>query len=110
VKPITLETVPLLIALFLMGLAAGGAGADWVNKSRSTSTGHPLSFGKQALVCLLSGLLMFPASYFALKFEFHVVSKGNPGAQGGVLSLIMALGFSWIAGAIGALWLTSRSR
>jgi hypothetical protein len=63
-----------------------------------------------AAVCIVGALLIYPALFLALRFEDVVVAKGNPGAQFGVLALVLAMGFCALASLLATLALIARSK
>jgi hypothetical protein len=59
-------------------------------------------------VCVAGALLIYPALFLALRFEDVVIAKGNPGAQGGVLAFVLAMGFCTLASLSATLALIAR--
>jgi hypothetical protein len=89
--------VALLITAFFFGLLAALFGMKAAFQLSSASPARRPSTSRLAPICVLAALLIYPAFFAALQFEFHVVAKGNPGAQAGMLALVIAMGFCGLA-------------
>ena len=109
-KPLTTLSPSHHLILILIGLLGALVGHLWAKKYRPISPDRRLSFGSQALVIVLSALLVYPALPAAFWFEIQIISKGEQGAQAGILGLMIALGCCALASMIGTLVLIARSR
>jgi hypothetical protein len=104
-------TRPLIFAaMFFFGLLAALFGVGAAFQFSSNSTARRPSAGRLAVICIVVALLFYPALFAALEFEVHVVAKGNPGAQAGVLALVIAMGFCTLVSMLATLVLMARSR
>jgi hypothetical protein len=99
-----------LVAMFFFGLLAGLFGVSAAFQISSGSPERRPSAGRLALICILVALLFYPVLFGALEFEFHVVAKGNPGAQAGVLALVIAMGVCTLVSMVATLVVMGRSR
>jgi hypothetical protein len=99
-----------LVAMFFFGLLAALFGVSAAFQISSESNARRPSAGRLAVICILVALLFYPVLFGALQFEFHVVAKGNPGAQAGVLALVIAMGLCTIVSMVATLVAMGRSR
>jgi hypothetical protein len=99
-----------LVAMFFFGLLAALFGVGAAFQLSSDSPARRPSPGRITVICIVVALLFYPALFGALEFEFHVVAKGNPGAQAGVLALVIAMGVCTIVSMVATLVMMGRSR
>jgi hypothetical protein len=105
-----MELLALFAATFFLGLLAALLGMHAAFQLTAAAPGRRPSIGRLAAICILGSLLMYPALFLAMQFEFHVIEKGNPGAQGGVLAMIIAMGVCGLISMVATLMLMARSR
>jgi uncharacterized membrane protein YwzB len=98
-----MNSLSLFVAPFFLVLLAALFGVGAAFRLSSASPARRPSIGRLAAICILVALLFYPAMFVALQFEFHVVVKGNPGAQGGVLALVIAIGVCTIVSMLATL-------
>lgn len=105
-----MNPLTLIVATFFIGLLAALIGVKAALQLSSAAPARRPSASRQAIVCILVALLIYPVLYLAFLFEFHVVAKGNPGAQAGVLAMVIAMGFCGLASMFATLTLIARSK
>jgi hypothetical protein len=109
-KPLTTLSLSLHLLLIVMGLTAALVGILWAKKYRPNSPARRLSIGSQSLVIVVSTFVIYPALPVAMWFEIEIISKGDQGAQAGILGLMIALGCCALTSMLGTLLLIARSR
>jgi hypothetical protein len=100
----------LAVLVFFFGLLASLFGVTGAFQLVSESPVRRPPVSRLAFVCFAGALLIYPTFFLAMRFEEVVVAKGNPGAQFGVLAMVLAMGICALASLLATLALIARSK
>jgi hypothetical protein len=107
---VNMKYFALIVIPIFCGLLASLLGITGAFQLVSESPVRRPPVSRLVFVCVAGALLIYPAFFLAMRFEEVVVAKGNPGAQFGVLAMVLAMGICALASLLTTLALIARSK